>query len=364
MEQQTTFDQFEHYTHFLTDNKGRMLEVPLRRGTADSAFIDQITVSFHEDSLCKMHGGQYISDDDYMIALSTELETIFGFGITKKNDFKGRLFYQSTYHIGDLTCKYGTVHFGGQNRTIAIEMTAEGCTAAKTGWEQRLFDFLENCQRPKITRVDIAHDFLNGEYSPEKAVQDFDNGGFSWTNRTPKSECRGTDWRSNDNTGKTFYIGSRQSSKLTRVYEKGKQLGDKTSLWTRFEVEFKSHDIHIPHDVLLRPGEFLGGAYPICQKLFENKSIDRIPSVIKTLELTEEKAIFYAKQQVGRLINYLKQKGQSSEEIINHFKPNHNGLPKRLNPARWLCEFMTDTPIHKQEKMPKFDEWGMLEPIY
>ncbi|UWT36668.1 replication initiation factor domain-containing protein [Neisseria gonorrhoeae] len=41
-------------------------------------------------------------------------------------------------------------------------------------------------------------------------------------------------------SGKTYGIGSRESSKYVRIYEKGKQLGDKTSTWTRFEIEFKA----------------------------------------------------------------------------------------------------------------------------
>lgn len=358
--QNLDFEQFQHYTHVITNSKGRILEIPLRKGISDSAFIDQITFSIHESTLNDLSKKIMIADDDYMIELSIHLERIFGFGITKKNDFKGRLFYQSTYHLGDLNCKHGVVHYGGQNETIAIEITAEGCMCANSGWEQRLFEFLQSAKRPKITRVDIAHDFLDGEYTPDMAVIDFDNGGFAWTNRKPKSECRGTDWRSNDNTGKTFYVGSRQSSKLTRVYEKGKQLGDKSSHWTRFEIEFKAHDIHIPHDVLLRPGEFLGGAYPICESLFESRIIERIPSVIKTLELTEEKAVFYAKQQVGKLLNYLLQKGFCHQDIIQKLKPNNNDVPKRLNPARFLCEFIEDIPIHKQQFEKKLDYFGMV----
>ena len=45
------FSEFEHYTHFLQGANGRMLEIPLRRGVGDSAFIDQITFSFHERSI-------------------------------------------------------------------------------------------------------------------------------------------------------------------------------------------------------------------------------------------------------------------------------------------------------------------------
>ena len=42
---------FEHYSTFITDSKGRLIEVPLRRGVGNSAFIDQISFSIHEDTL-------------------------------------------------------------------------------------------------------------------------------------------------------------------------------------------------------------------------------------------------------------------------------------------------------------------------
>ena len=354
-----TFSEFEHYTHFLKGANGRMLEIPLRRGVGDSSFIDQITFSFHERSIDLVSKKQSLTDDDYMISLSAILERIFGFGITKKNAFRGRLFYQSTWHLGDLNCKYGTVHYGGQNDTVAVEITAEGCIAAKSGWEVRLYEFLQQCERPKITRCDIAHDFLDGEYSPDMAMQDFDNGGFSWTNRTPKSECRGTDWRSDDGTGKTFYIGSRLSSKYTRIYEKGKQLGDKLSRWTRFEVEFKAHDILIPFEVLLRPGEFLGGAYPICQKLFQ-KTIERISSLVKKFDLSIDKAVSCAKQQVGALLNFFLKMGFSADEIISKLRgDDRNKMPKRLNLSLISYEFSGDLPIHRTTRFG-FDPLGLI----
>lgn len=42
---------FECYETYITDGKGNLLGVPLRRGVSDSAFIDQISFSFHEKTL-------------------------------------------------------------------------------------------------------------------------------------------------------------------------------------------------------------------------------------------------------------------------------------------------------------------------
>ena len=58
---------------------------------------------------------------------------------------------------------YGKLHYGGQRETLLVELNAQGCIAAKEGWEKRLYDFLADAVRPKITRVDVAHDFFQGE---------------------------------------------------------------------------------------------------------------------------------------------------------------------------------------------------------
>ena len=44
-------EAFECYETYILDGKGNLLGVPLRRGVSDSAFIDQISFSFHEKTL-------------------------------------------------------------------------------------------------------------------------------------------------------------------------------------------------------------------------------------------------------------------------------------------------------------------------
>ncbi len=36
-----------------------------------------------------------------------------------------------------------------------------------------------------------------------------------------------------------------------------------------FEIEFKAKDIVIPFEVLQNPGEYFGGAYPICERFVQ-----------------------------------------------------------------------------------------------
>ena len=266
-------EEFEKYSTFITDGKGRLIEVPLRRGVANSAFIDQISFSVHEDTLCLCAKTPLFGNDEFIRYASLAMTEIFGFGIVEKAKHSGGRFYEECWLMGTDSAQYGRVHFGGQNNTMLFELTATGCNAALTGWEVRLYEFIQKAIRPKITRVDIAKDFFNGEYSPEQAKADRLSGLFTNHHMMPCGESVGTDWEEADESkqvkGKTYYVGSRESSKYVRVYEKGKQLGDKLSNWTRFEIEFKAKDIVIPFEVLTVPGEYFGGAYPICRQFQE-----------------------------------------------------------------------------------------------
>lgn len=358
--------EFEYFSYFVSDGKGRMIEIPLRRGRDDGAFIDQITFTIHEDSLPKVTGKGLVSDTEYIVLYSELLQEILGFGITQKLPFKGKFFYKSCYQLGPDNVEYGKVHYGGQRDTILVELNGTGCMAALPDWEKRLYEFLSKCIRPKITRVDVAHDFFNGEYTPDKAMLDHDNGHFDVHNMRPKSECRGTAWRNEDGSGKTFYIGKRGNSKFTRVYEKGRQFGDVNSPWVRFETEFRAGDIEIPLDILLYAGSYLGGAYPICKAIFKTGA-KRMEAKEETVNLTFEHKLFHARNQVGKLVNFLKAIGWEDSKIVEELLKDVEGYPKGLLPEQYDCRDQTQKfqYIHEEQKAIEalsletlLDDWG------
>lgn len=359
--------EFEYFSHFVSDGKGRLIEIPLRRGRDDGAFIDQITFTIHEDSLPKVTGKGLVSDTEYIVQYSELLQGILGFGITQKLPFKGKFFYKSCYQLGPDNVEYGKVHYGGQRETMLVELNGTGCMAALPGWEKRLYEFLNKCVRPKITRVDVAHDFFGGEYTPDQAMLDHDNGFFDNHNMRPKSECRGTAWRSEDGSGKTFYVGKRGNSKFTRVYEKGRQLGDIDSPWVRFEMEFRAGDIEIPLDMLLYSGSYLGGAYPICKAIFK-VSAKRMDAKEETVNLTFEHKLFHARNQVGKLVNFLKGIDWDDSKIVEELCKGIKGYPKGLQPEQYDCRDQEKHVqyIHEEQKAINaldleilFDELGM-----
>ncbi|EMR8155442.1 replication initiation factor domain-containing protein [Neisseria gonorrhoeae] len=358
--------QFEYFSHFVSDGKGRFIEIPLRRGRDDGAFIDQITFTIHENSMTKVTGKGLVSDTEFVVRYSELLEEILGFGITKKLPFKGKFFYQSCYQFGPDNVEYGKVHYGGQCETMLVELTAVGCNAANIGWESRLFDFLTNAIRPKITRVDIAKDFFNGEYSPNQAREDRNKGLFTCHHVKPKGECLGSDWEEDDEAkmtkGKTYGIGSRESSKYVRVYEKGKQLGDKTSTWTRFEIEFKAKDIVIPFEVLQTPGEYFGGAYPICERFAQKAT--RIHALKEDKVVSADRCLEWVKKQFGRAANGLKFifPELDKAKLFELIEPSHHKLPKSLALEAYDCAFLKSQVIHEQPAFkPYNDPYYMYE---
>lgn len=103
--------------------------------------------------------------------------------------------------------------------------------------------------------------------------------------------------------GSTFYVGSRLSGKVCRVYEKGKQLGDRASRWVRAELELHAKDRVIPWDMVVNPVSYLAGSY----KFFARLSL--FPAGVSTFkaarEVTVETVRRWVKAAAGRSLNLL-----------------------------------------------------------
>lgn len=274
---------------------GKLKEVLVKSGASHfGSFVDQLTFTFNYQSLnaCFCHnlakeafeacfpnsdicfdyqrpldqeslqfGDLSLYYEFYISGFARILNEIFGFTISK-HYYRGLYNYERCYFLGTSDSLYGRVMIGGNGGTICVQLTSTGLLVAKSGWQQRLYNFSNN---PKIfgfkyTRVDVAKDFFNGEYTPELCLIDYENGLFAPTNggRYPKIEKVGKDWfNEDDESGKTLYIGGRTAPFYFRCYEKGKQLGDKSSKWTRIELEIKDSGCVIPLDIVLFPDQYI-----------------------------------------------------------------------------------------------------------
>lgn len=87
IEDATAFQEsFECYETYILDGKGNLLGVPLRRGVSDSAFIDQISFSFHEKTFFDKYGVRVslLEDEDFIRAASMLLKK-FSVSVSTKN---------------------------------------------------------------------------------------------------------------------------------------------------------------------------------------------------------------------------------------------------------------------------------------
>lgn len=219
------------------------------------------------------------------------------------------------------------IAWGGasQRGRVYFSLMGAGCSMIEN-WSE-LQSWLEQHQA-KISRVDLAHDDFEGQLiNINWATEQYNTGGFNAGGRKPRSECAG-DWL-NGIYGRTLYIGSRAAGKLLRIYEKGKQLGDLSSPWTRAEVEWRAQDRVIPYDILTKPGQYLAGAYPCL--IF----LERVQSVIKTVakaaQTAYETAVDNAKRLVGKTVNLmLNVSGGDYVQVVELLiRP---GFPKRIEP--------------------------------
>ncbi len=316
------------HTHMLMTNDG-VKHVEYRMPADNEiAVIDWVNLTCGIETLGTItHGSglqtskyetdEYVLDDHRYLAAVTELddhlEHIFGFKTAYRRP-SGLNFYSQSYVLGE---DFGFVCIGGQRNTILIMINGRGCNFAKSGWELRLYHFLvTQAKRPKLTRVDIAHDDFQGKnISVDWGNMQDGLGGFQLGNRAPNIEHKGN-WRRPNGKGRTLCIGSRDSGKYLRLYEKGRAEGDPNDNWQRAEVEFKSIDRILPFDMLLAPSEYFIAAYPCFRDLADHLQPERIETITKTAQINFQNAIENLKHQYGKYINVFKDVFEP-EELIN-----------------------------------------------
>jgi DNA relaxase NicK len=186
----------------------------------------------------------------------------------------------------------GRIDYGGdsQHDWVRVNITGEGC-----GWVQdwSAVQNLENVLREaQIRRLDIQLTTGKGEVTDAMVVAAHAAGQFSsGPGRPPEMKSLVS---SNPTAGKTRYIGSRNSFKMLRCYEKGWELfkdlpdhaeflkrvgtmvkfdnlGDcKVEDVYRVELELKAVDKDIPWDAILNRDGVFATSYPFCASLLPN----------------------------------------------------------------------------------------------
>lgn len=325
----------ESYAHQYFE-QGTLKTLMLRRGIDSPAFIDTLSFTILESAFQKLdEQGQWITGDTVVLEAIQKVSEAMGIGVVK--EAQGRNGYLYGLQFGDKNehRNFGFVCWGGehQNGSIMFHFTGEGLAYAIKGWENNLYLLLSKYGKlAKITRIDITHDFLFGDYTLDRAVQDWQNECYTVRQTKPQAECQGTDWLSDTKKGRTFYIGSKKSSRILYFYEKGKQLGDEQSQWVRLELRQRNKDYIIPFDVLLHSGDYLCSAYPYIAKIldYDFSAQYKFERIKKENGIAVDHVVKYAKMQVSPAIKMLQSLGLCSEDIVEKLLNPKAKLPKRL----------------------------------
>ncbi len=217
----------------------------------------------------------------------------------------------------------GMIELGGEEcrradgtYTARIELTGTGCKsvgAARCGHAKRWLELrakLESCAG-RITRVDVCADDLIGDYPLRLAQKWYADGEFDNRGQRPKAQLV-DDYDSGD--GKTLYVGGKKSEKQLRVYEKGREQGDKNSPWVRYEAQFRaSNRKELPLDVLRDPASYLLGAYPVLN--FLHCVATRIDITKAAVEATWKSARRHLRRQYGATLAFISRNCPDAESL-------------------------------------------------
>jgi phage replication initiation protein len=344
--------EYSQISLVLRDGKvvSEMIRIPAE---SECCVIDTLRLTMHESTLFRLARQTLIDDADIAREASKLLDSIFGFGISKKLD-SGRDFYRDAWEIGD---NMGHFAIGGirQRETVLIAINGRGCLGAAEGWEKRLHDFLTGaaCVTPRITRVDLAHDDFEGQ---QLTVDDFDKaweeGGFDRYGNRPEP-CNFGPWKNGDphKKGRTFYAGTKSASQLFRGYEKGKQLGSPDSPWVRAEVQFSNHDKVIPLDILIDPSAYFIGAYSVLASYSPHQTPKKTAVVQRNVEANMAHFVMNTKKSYGKFIK-LARSIYGDEVLLDMIESDSDEWPERLIFPDYR---FTPPSIHEQQKPEVLD---------
>ncbi|MDO6580575.1 replication initiation factor domain-containing protein [Photobacterium sp. 2_MG-2023] len=246
----------------------------------------------------------------------------------------------------------GLCAWGAKQHGCYVSFSGTGCVALDMPEVHKMLNDLPGA---KITRADVAYDCFNGEFGINLARQMAKEGCFitrgrpcSYTYIESGHMAKVYDYQTQSGTsqslkkryglvpesGRSFYVGSRDAGKMLRVYEKGKQLkSDQHPEWVRWELELRSKDRVIPFDILIDADKYFAGAYPALSRICEAEQC-AIATHKRHYMTSVENAVKHGATQCGKLVNYMRQVLELSPEqvvkqLTSHLEPFE--IPDRLN---------------------------------
>lgn len=229
--------------------------------------------------------------------------------------------------VGSAVYPIGMLAYGGESQRgrWLLQFTGAGCGLVRD-WHRmaRLLQALD----AKLTRLDLCVDYLDGAYTVDDAVQMHKDGLFACGGRPPSTSVAG-DWLGREK-GRTLYVGNAANGKMLRVYEKGRQLGDASSEWVRFEVQLGNRDRVIPFEAMTRRDEFLAGCYPALAAMLACAA-EKIETTQTSGAVTVGHLMFHLKRSYGKLLSVVGSMGAEADALIESVTVY--GAPRRLQPS-------------------------------
>lgn len=210
-----------------------------------------------------------------------------------------------------------TLCWGGESQRGRAMLDVPGAACGMVDWPA-MRDFLESLPESRLTRVDVAVDLHDGQFTVDDAIGWVREGQFNCRGRNPSTRIDG-DWLpvmegGKSREGRTLYIGKARNGKGLRVYEKGRQLGDAESEWNRFEVQFGNRDRVLPFDMLTEPTRFFVGAYPALERVLSAAG-ERIATISNTAAITISRILTWVKASAGKWLHVLSSEVDPSELV-------------------------------------------------
>lgn len=296
---------------------------------------------------------QFIGASSQAFELAGEVAAILGPDFTLNNCLKpGQDFYKYRISIERNGHECAWVGFlaagngkskGSQDQSIHVNIQGHACTFAQHGWREKMAHCIE-LHRGRITRVDLALDLFEGlGYDFGRVLTDYKSGLFNVRGKRPACSTAG-DW--GNDSGRSLYVGSRTSGKVTNIYEKGDALFGVKALspWVRAELRYGDQLRVLPADILRNPDTYFSGASDWHESLLTSAGCSAASVSLKTTPALPEQTIA---AEVHRNLTWLRDSAASTlraalkfidfDTLVQLVNPDSAALPGRLTKFK-TCE--------------------------
>jgi DNA relaxase NicK len=210
----------------------------------------------------------------------------------------------------------GCLKFTDDKSSLRLELNGNVCAPIYGNPHGFYFIYyLANNYKAIIRRIDIAYDDFSGKYGLRRAGKDYSAKKYK-----SKTGCNPIIEKIKSSSGSCWYIGSKNSDKFLRIYEKGKQigaekLGEEHSNWIRHEVVLKNRGkVNIPLDTILNTDGIFVSSYPLAHK--------KMVKGVEPISITRIRAIPVAVKVIGKQSHLHKQYGRTINQLSQLFDPD------------------------------------------